>query len=86
MYTKYCTPLVTFIFLIVQTRTAFQIPYYGYHQFEGGSILHHQVQKGDTLTKIGRKHGVSVVVILNLNPHLKKRRHRIYVGEKVRVS
>ncbi|NBJ15636.1 MAG: LysM peptidoglycan-binding domain-containing protein [Dehalobacter sp. 4CP] len=48
--------------------------------------MHHQVHKGDNLSKIARLHGVTIVILLRLNPHLKKRRHRIYVGEKIRVS
>lgn len=47
--------------------------------------MHHRVRKGDSLSKIGRHHGVSVIVLLNLNPHLRRRPHNIYVGERVRV-
>jgi len=48
--------------------------------------LHHQVRKGDNLSKIARRYGISVVIIIRLNPHLRRRRHRIYIGERVRVS
>ncbi|AFV03155.1 hypothetical protein UNSWDHB_1540 [Dehalobacter sp. UNSWDHB] len=48
--------------------------------------MHHQVHKGDNLSKIARQHGVTVIILLNLNPHLRKRRHRIYVGERIRVK
>lgn len=48
--------------------------------------MHHQVRQGDNLSKIARRYGVTVIYIIKLNPHLRRRRHRIYVGERVKVS
>lgn len=48
--------------------------------------MHHHVRKGDNLSRIARRYGVSLVILLRFNPHLRRRPHRIYVGERVRVS
>ncbi|UWG96135.1 LysM peptidoglycan-binding domain-containing protein [Dehalobacter sp. DCM] len=47
--------------------------------------MHHQVRHGDNLSKIARRYGVTVIYIIRLNPHLKKRRHRINVGERIKI-
>ncbi|HHV63608.1 MAG TPA: LysM peptidoglycan-binding domain-containing protein [Peptococcaceae bacterium] len=47
--------------------------------------MHHRVRRGDNLWKIGRRYGVPLVILFNLNPHLRRRRNRIYVGERIRV-
>lgn len=47
--------------------------------------MHHQVKPGDNLSIIARRYGVTIIVLLRLNPHLRKRRHHIKVGEKIRV-
>jgi LysM repeat protein len=46
---------------------------------------HHRVRKGDSLYRISRRYGVPVIFLINLNPHLRSRPHRIHVGERVRV-
>lgn len=45
--------------------------------------MHHQVRRGDNLHKIARRYGTTVIIILRRNPHLRRRPHRIYVGERV---
>lgn len=55
------------------------------YSMERSGSMHHQVRRGDSLSGIGRRYGVSVIILLNLNPHLRRRRHRIHVGERVRV-
>lgn len=47
--------------------------------------MHHHVRKGDNLSRIARRYGTTVIILINLNPHLRKRPHHIYVGERVRV-
>ncbi|NLI91143.1 MAG: LysM peptidoglycan-binding domain-containing protein [Peptococcaceae bacterium] len=47
--------------------------------------MHHQVKKGDNLFKIARQYGITVIIILQKNPHLRKRPHHIRVGERIRV-
>jgi LysM repeat protein len=47
--------------------------------------MHHIVRRGDTLHKIARRHGRSIIVIIRLNPHIAHRPHRIHPGERIRV-
>jgi membrane-bound lytic murein transglycosylase D len=48
----------------------------------GRSVIY-KVRRGDTLSKISRKHGVSVTQIMKWN---RKRSARIFVGERLRLS
>jgi LysM repeat protein len=48
-----------------------------------GRSVTYKVRRGDTLSSIGRKHGVSVSQIMKWN---RKRSARIFVGERLRLS
>lgn len=47
--------------------------------------MHHIVRHGDSLHKIARRHGRRVHHLLRINPHLRRRPHLIYPGERIRV-
>ena len=44
------------------------------------------VKKGDSLSRIAERHGMSLAKLLSLNPKKKKNPDMIYVGERIRVS
>ncbi|MBI4520559.1 MAG: LysM peptidoglycan-binding domain-containing protein [Gemmatimonadetes bacterium] len=49
-----------------------------------GSLVHvHEVRRGDTLTAIGRRYGVTLRALLSANPGINAR--RLLVGQRIRI-
>ncbi|MFN3780609.1 MAG: LysM peptidoglycan-binding domain-containing protein, partial [Candidatus Kapaibacteriota bacterium] len=46
---------------------------------------YHKVQKGETLQQIADKYKVDINQVLEWNPSLKKRKHNIIVGERIKI-
>lgn len=46
----------------------------------------HKVRKGETLQSIADIYGVTIEQILDWNPEIKKRKHKILVGEKLKIG
>ena len=62
-----------------------KLPWIDYGQQEQKQPVYYTVVRGDTLSKIGKKFGLTLAQLLSMNPQITNP-NKIYVGQKIRIK